>query len=144
MKTRMILTIPVPVPNDAFIALCDYMDEVKCKRDIAELTGAAISTWIADARKRAAQSADQLPKGYQWKTVFLPTGTRLKTIVQGRAFYATVDGDQINYEGRPVSPHEFANLFGVDGRNAWRDVWVHLPYEPIWQGASLLRKKIQC
>ena len=38
MKTKMVLTIPVPVPNDMFTALCDYMDEVRCKRDIAFVT----------------------------------------------------------------------------------------------------------
>lgn len=140
MKSRLILTVPLPVPNDMFNALCDYMDEVKCKRHISELAGAAIRSWIAEARRRAAESADQLQKGYQWKTMFLPTGTRLKTSVRGRTFYAVVEGDQILYEGKSVSPHEFANLFGVEGRNAWRDVWVHLPYEPKWQGAGVLRR----
>ena len=143
MKTKMVLTIPVPVPNDMFIALCDYMDEVRCKRDIAFVTGDAIKLWIAQGRARAAEAPDNTPRGYQWKSIFLPSGTRLKTQVRGRSYYAIVENDRITYEGHDVSPHEFANAFGVSGRNAWRDVWVHLPYDQAWKLAASLRKSAE-
>ena len=141
MKSRMVLTIPVPVPDHIFTALCDYMDEVRCKHDISALAGAAIAKWIADARRRAAESDPKPLPGYQWKAIFLPTGTQLKTIVRGRTFHAVVEGDQVVHDGQAVTPHEFANMFGVSGRNAWRDVWLYLPYEPVWQPAATIRKK---
>lgn len=136
---RTILTIPIPVPHDAFHALCDYMEEVRCKRDIAILAGEAIKAWIAQARIRAAEAPVKASPGYQWKQLFLPSGTRLKTRVRGRTYYAVVDGDRITCDGSETSPHAFANGFGVIGRNAWRDIWVHLPYDETWKVAATLK-----
>ncbi|HEY1043936.1 MAG TPA: hypothetical protein VGE60_08745 [Telluria sp.] len=141
MKTRTVITIPIPVPDTAFNALCDYMDEVRCKRDIAFVAGDAILAYIASGRARAAEAPGKAPpQGYQWKEIFLPAGTRLKTRVQRRTYYAAVEGDRIQYDGTEISPHVFANAFGVEGRNAWRHVWVHLPYDTTWKIASSLRK----
>ncbi|HEU4850964.1 MAG TPA: hypothetical protein VFT37_02285 [Telluria sp.] len=141
MNTRMLLTIPVPVPHDVFNALCDYLDEVRCRRDIAIVAGDAITAWIAQGRKRAAEAPGKVEMGYQWKQVFLPAGTRLKTCVRGETQFALVEGNRIMLDGRAVSPHEFANAFGVSGRNAWRDVWVHLPYDESWRPAASLKRR---
>lgn len=141
MNTRMLLTIPVPVPHDVFNALCDYMEEVRCRRDIAIVAGDAITAWIAQGRKRAAEASERVEMGYQWKSLFLPAGTRLKTCVRGETWYALVEENRIMFNGRAVSPHEFANAFDVSGRNAWRDVWVHLPYDESWRQASTLKTR---
>jgi hypothetical protein len=98
MKTRTVITIPIPVPDKAFNALCDYMDEVRCKRDIAFVAGDAILAYIANGRARAAEAPGQAPRGFQWKDVFLPDGTRLKTRVRRRTYYAAVQGDRIQCE----------------------------------------------
>lgn len=142
MKRDLVLTIPVPVPHEVFNALCDYMDEVHCKRHITFVAGDAIKAWIADARKRAAESPTAVAQGYQWKILFLPSGTRLKTSVRGRTMYAVVEGERIIHENRTMSPHEFANAFGVRGRNAWRDIWIHLPYDETWRLAATVRKSL--
>ncbi|MFD2366230.1 hypothetical protein [Pseudoduganella sp. GCM10020061] len=141
MKTRTVITIPIPVPDKAFNALCDYMDGVRCKRDIAFVAGDAILAYIANGRARAAEAPGKAPQGFQWKDVFLPDGTRLKTRVRRRTYYAAVQGDRIQCEGKEMSPHVFANAFGVEGRNAWRHVWVHLPYDTSWKIASSLRQR---
>lgn len=143
MKRDPIVTMPIPVALDVFNALCDYMDEVRCKRHITFVTGDAIKAWIADARKRAAESTAAIPAGYQWKELFLPSGTRLKTKVRGRTWYAVVEGERIIHDNRSMSPSEFANAFGVTGRNAWRDIWVHLPYDESWRLAASIRKSLE-
>lgn len=140
MKSRPINLISLYVQDTAVDALSDYLDEVRCKRHISLVASEAIREWIARGRARAAEAPEKALQGYQWKGVFLPSGTRLKTRVRGRTYYATVEGDHIKYEGKAVSPHVFANAFGVDGRNAWRDIWLHLPYEPTWQAAISLKK----
>jgi hypothetical protein len=38
-------------------------------------------------------------KGYQWLTVFLPNGTKLKMAYKGRDYYAEVAHEKIMYEG---------------------------------------------
>ena len=143
MRKDPVLTIPIPVPKDVFNALCDYMDEARCTRHITFVTGDAIKAWIAEARKRAAESPAAVSLGYQWKSLFLPSGTRLKTRVRGRTWIAVVEGDHIIYDSRSMSPHEFANAFGVTGRNSWRDIWVHLPYDETWRLASSIRKSLE-
>lgn len=143
MKSRPINLISLYVPDTAVDALSDYLDEVRCKRHIALIAGEAIREWIARARARAAETPDQAPQGYQWKGVFLPSGTRLKTQVRGRTYYAAVEGNQIQYDGKAVSPHVFANAFGVEGRNAWRDIWLHLPYESTWRPAISLKEIVR-
>lgn len=143
MKRDLVLTMPIPVPQEVFNALCDYMDEVRCKRHITFVAGDAIRLWIAEARKRAAESPAVVSAGYQWKALFLPSGTRLKTTVRGRTWYAVVEGEKVIHDNRSMSPSEFANSFGVANRNAWRTVWLHLPYDDTWRLAASIRKSLE-
>jgi hypothetical protein len=40
--------------------------------------------------------------GYQWKHLFLPNGTLLRTIFDGKNFHCLMEDDHIRYNG--VSP----------------------------------------
>jgi hypothetical protein len=80
-----------------------------------------------------------LLSGYQWKGLFLPCGTVLRTSFKGRNFQATVDGDCVMFDGRAVSPSEFVNAVGGTARNAWRAVWLLFPDEKIWRIAATCR-----
>jgi hypothetical protein len=81
--------------------------------------------------------------GYQWKQLFLPTGTRLRMRYEGDWSCARIVGDELIYRARSVSPHQMAREVAGGGRNAWRDLWVLLPGEKNWACAAALRARLQ-
>lgn len=99
----------------------------------------AIDEWTCrhhpDALAKPANS------GYQWKHLFLPDGTLLRTVFNGKNHYCLVDGDAILYEGRAVSPSGFANAVGGIRRNAWKSLWIRFPETSDWKLAETLRTR---
>lgn len=80
-------------------------------------------------------------KGYQWLTVFLPNGTKLKMAYKGRDYYAEVAHEQIMYEGEAFSPSSLANrIASGTSRNAWRDFWIKKPRDKEWLFADDVRR----
>jgi hypothetical protein len=80
-------------------------------------------------------------KGYQWLTVFLPNGTKLKMAYKGRDYYAEVAHEKIMYEGESFSPSGLANrIASGTARNAWRDLWIKRPRDKEWLLADDLRR----
>lgn len=43
------------------------------------------------------------------------------------------------YEGRALTPSQFAGLISGTVRNAWRDLWIRLPATRQWKKASYHR-----
>jgi hypothetical protein len=71
-------------------------------------------------------------RGFQWKNVFLPEGTNLKTSYRQATEFAKVTGNCIvSDEGETFTPPYFANR-QAKGRNAWRFVWLRFPGEEHW------------
>jgi hypothetical protein len=52
-----------------------------------------------------------------------------------------VDGDDIVFEGRSVSPAQMANTVAGGTRNAWRELWILSPGETVWKSAWALRNQ---
>lgn len=68
-------------------------------------------------------------EGYQWKGLFLPSGTDLRMSTREGTGRARVCGDHIMYQGRRVSPRGLTLAIAGGGRNAWRDLWLRMPGE---------------
>ena len=81
-------------------------------------------------------------RGYQWKSLFLPEGTILRSWSYGEHNYARVEGDKIMHEGLSVTPNEFARSFARTARNAWFDLSVRRPGDKHFKMADLLRKEL--
>lgn len=80
-------------------------------------------------------------KGYQWLTVFLPNGTKLKMAYKGRDYYAEVTHEKIMYGGEAFSPSSLANhIASGTSRNAWRDFLIKKPRDKEWLFADDLRR----
>ena len=93
----------------------------------------ALEAWLAaNGSARAGESGG---KGYQWKQLFLPDGTMLRTCYQGKTIYGKVDDGEIVNEGSAVSPSQFANQQTGGGRNAWKHIWLRFPHERAWRRA---------
>ena len=82
-------------------------------------------------------------RGYRWKLIFLPEGTRLRMDSDGRAHYACVEGDQIIFRGVSVSPRGMTLAVAGDGRNAWSELALCFPGERIWVRASRCRADLR-
>lgn len=134
--------VSLQLPPDTFSALCAYMQESGAAMEVEELAAAAISEWVSEARKRAAVHAGP-EQGYQWKQLFLPSGTHLRMYHDGTYHYAQVEGDQLIFKGRSVSPAQMANAVAGCTRNAWRDMWLRCPGETAWKLASVRRRQAQ-
>ncbi|HEY1149633.1 MAG TPA: hypothetical protein VGF27_13720 [Pseudoduganella sp.] len=62
---------------------------------ISEAIVRAIKQWI-----KTTQEAESPQTGYQWKCVFLPSGTRLRMSYGEQLFYADIVDDSLIFRGR--------------------------------------------
>jgi hypothetical protein len=88
-----------------------------------------------------ASSGPTANRGYQWKQLFLPHGTELRTIYGGRSIYARVEDEQIISADGPTTPSRLANSQGCGTRNAWKTIWLRLPGSTRWQRAAESRRE---
>jgi hypothetical protein len=109
------------------------------EKETWEIGAAAIREWMA--RNDPDSFAMPATSGYQWKQLFLPNGTLLRTIFNGEHFNCRVEEDHIFHNGQSVSPSGFANAVGGVRRNAWKVVWILFPNSTTWKLAGTLRAK---
>lgn len=57
-------------------------------------------------------------KGYQWKMLYRPHGTKARMQNRGGWHYATVKGDQFMYNGSPTTLRRFATTVAQSSRSA--------------------------
>lgn len=82
-------------------------------------------------------------RGFQWKKLFLPDGTCLRTSHHGNVAFAKVAGDRIvSEDGASLTPSLFANRHAT-GRNAWRFVWLRFPGDDYWMRAADCRTRFE-
>lgn len=138
------LDYPVRLPADVLVALGEFTGQ-------SWSDTLALEPFICDAIFRYVQAVpSQTPEsaapgngGYQWKEVFLPDGTSLRTSFAGRSLFARVEGEEIKVDGQVVSPSRFANLQGSGNRNAWKVVWLRFTGNQEWILADIYRSMRQ-
>lgn len=101
-----------------------------------------VRRWLTIDTERLALRKNGPPlRGFQWKNVFLPDGTRLRTSYRHATEFAKVVGDRImSDDGARFTPSQFANRY-ANGRNAWRYVWLRFPGDDYWIRAADCRKR---
>jgi hypothetical protein len=122
------------IPPAAHAELTTYLRQSGSTLSEEEAVVHAVKSWIEQGRAAAMPT-----QGYQWKQLFLPAGTRVRMRYDDDWSWAAVVGDDLIYRGRSVSPHQMAQEVAGDGRNAWRDLWIHMPGEKTWTNAAVLR-----
>lgn len=102
-----------------------------------------VQRWLALDTERLALRKNGPPmRGFQWKNLFLPNGTRLRTTYCHETEFAKVIGDHIvSDDGSRLTPSRFANRH-ANGRNAWRFVWLRFPGEEDWSRAADCRSRL--
>jgi len=123
--------------------LASFLQEQKSGHDPVGAIEFAIDYWMENASWKEDLVQPNVPrqadKGYHWKNVFLPNGTSLRMKYKGEYYYAAIQGDKTIFNGKEVSPSEFANSLTETSRNAWRDIWVKRPNDLEWVFADKLR-----
>lgn len=133
----------LPASLETYQGLGNFMFTHGFKQEMYELVDEVMNAWMADYAATKAQGAARTLDGYQWKDVFLPAGTTLRNVYKRTSYLAHVEGRELSFEGRSVSPAQFVNAVGGSFRNAWATVWVRLPNHDEWVPAMNLRKKVK-
>lgn len=133
---------PHKVSPTSLAELCDALRSAGRGPATTDALVNALKHWVAAEQQAAAPARAYPVSGYQWKSLFLPDTSRVRMHFGGQWFYAVVSGDQLMFEGRPVSPRQMTLAIAGDGRNAWRDLWICLPGEKKWSPASRLRRAL--
>jgi hypothetical protein len=102
-------------------------------RSREEITLIALKEWMA---REYGQPTD---RGYQWKDLFLPHGTRLRITHRRLCYFAQVEGNLLMAEGKITTPSAWATEVCGSVRNAWRDIYVRRNYTEPWTQASAWR-----
>jgi len=129
----------VQLPSDLLEALGDDADCFWSSPELEPVICDAIRAWLKRAPTEQLQPATESDAGYQWKQVFLPEGTKLRSSFDNEAWFATVEGGKIKYDRQAVSPSHFSNLRGSGNRNAWKTIWLRLPGSEKWLLADICR-----
>lgn len=132
-------TMSLPISLEIYQQLACASVSSGFKLEDWEIGAAAIRDWMV--RHNPEAFAMPATSGFQWKHVFLPNGTLLRTIFNGKNFHCVVEEDHLCYEGKKISPSGFANAVGGVRRNAWKVIWILFPNSSVWKLAGTLRSK---
>lgn len=139
MENEYIRMMDVTIPYSLYQELLVTALDPGSHKEIGELATIAISEWVR--RGYAKTIFSKAKTGYQWKDLFLPHGTALRTSYGDKNFHAFVERDKITMDGQTLSPNQFVNLVGGVRRNARKMIWVLFPNESIWRRAEKLLVK---
>jgi hypothetical protein len=129
----------LPISLELYQQLASASTRSGFKKETWEIGAVAIREWLV--RNDPESFAMPTTSGYQWKHLFLPNGTLLRTIFNGRNFHCLVEDDHVRYNGEIISPSGFANAVGGVRRNAWKVIWILFPNSSVWKLAGTLRTK---
>lgn len=126
--------ISIPVQTRLFLDLAEFLESKGDSRDPVLAVADAIDYWMqnADWKPELIRQATTSALGYQWKSLFLPSGTEVRMQYKGEWYYSKVDGDKLFYEGEAFTPGRLANTIAGTSRNAWRDLWIKRPGDTEW------------
>jgi hypothetical protein len=131
----------VPVSPAPLLELLSYLSLHQRSDELPQIVDQALQQWLEQARADGHRQRPHTVHGYQWKQLFLPEGTRLRTWDRAVYHYATVVGDDIVFDGHCVSPNQFVSGTGMT-RNAWRDIALLFPGDKHWLPARHHRQAL--
>ncbi|MFA9217203.1 MAG: hypothetical protein ACEQSK_08865 [Sphingomonadaceae bacterium] len=128
---------PISLPISDLLELELHLMAMRPGLKLEDFITELLNHWLQVQKERLALRQDGQPMhGIQWKNLFLPAGTRLRTSYQATTEFAKVVGNRIlSDEEVPMTPSQFANRH-AKGRNAWRFIWLRFPGEENWVRAD--------
>ena len=109
--TKILFSLPASL--ETYQGLWNFMYAQDIKREMHEVVDEVIGAWMS--AYEAAQARRSAPRldGYRWKEVFLPDGTTLRNVYKRVSYLAHVEGSELRFEGKSVSPAQFVNAVGA-------------------------------
>jgi hypothetical protein len=135
-------TMTLQVDTDTLLRLISQLKIRGGTQDLSAVINSAIEFWMREQSKLSKGSDPASLRGYQWKSLFLPEGTELRSWSYGECNYARVVGDEIIHNGKSVTPNQFAQSFARSTRNAWEDLRVRRPEDKQYKPACHLRAEL--
>jgi len=114
-----------PISLEIYNQLNSASFDTGLEKEIWEMGELAIREWMV--RHRPDSFTMPATSGYQWKQLFLPNGTLLRTVFNGRNSHCLVEDDRLRFNGQETSPSKFVNAVGGIRRNAWKVTWALFP-----------------
>lgn len=135
---------PVYLPTSEFLGLELFLMETQPHVKPDEFVRQLVARWLAVETERQELRSNGRPlRGFQWKNVFLPDGTHLRSTFRAQSDFAkVVFGKIVTEDGAVWTPSLFANRY-ARGRNAWRFIWLRFPGEDHWIRAARCRERVQ-
>ncbi|WP_426164181.1 hypothetical protein ACN9MU_26315 [Pseudoduganella sp. R-32] len=132
----------VYLPVADFLQLELYLMDARPGVKPEEFVTDMLNHWLAiELERQSLRERGHAMRGFQWKNVFLPDGTALRTSHCNAIEYAKVVGDHILADdGVRLTPSQFSNR-RAKGRNAWRFVWLRFPGDDFWMRAATCRMR---
>jgi hypothetical protein len=142
MNMRYDATQPVNLPVEDFLQLELHLMDTRPDTTPHKFVADLVKRWLAVENERLALRRDgPALRGFQWKSLFLPDGTKLRTTFGETVEFATVRGDRIvSDDCTAFTPSQFANRRAT-GRNAWRFIWLRFPGCEHWTLADNCRER---
>jgi hypothetical protein len=132
--------IGVQVSTAMRSAVANFLHNTGDGRSLAQVVDAALKAWLAAMALAHPKAAVAANRGYQWKSLFLPEGTLLRIAVRGQYTVASVNGDDIIFQGQSYSPRQFVMHVTGQVRNAWLALWIRCPGDARWHLADTRRR----
>lgn len=139
----MISSASLAVSPDTLCTLLVYLRMHGRFDDLDQIADQAVLAWLDKAKADGFRHRPATVRGYRWKNLFLPDGTRLRSDNYSECHYALVEGDEVRYHGQSVSPNQFNTAAPGMVRNAWRDIWLLFPGERQWKRAVDCRRELE-
>ncbi len=131
----MLPTICIALSAPTLRALLEFQGEGSGV-DPAVVADLAIRDWLERQRELEHPGSQ---RGYRWKSLFLPEGTRLRTSNYAVTRYAEVVGDDLVHRGMILSPNQFVQMSLGSTRSAWHAIHIQMPGSREWTLALRLR-----
>jgi hypothetical protein len=135
-------THPVSLPLTVFTDLRFHLMMTRQGVEPDAFVTELVQHWLKlDEERLELHKNGPAMRGFQWKNVFLPEGTCLRTSYNHSVEFAKVVGDGIRADdGAALTPSLLANRH-AKGRNAWRLIWLRFPGEEGWIRADDCRAR---
>ncbi|HEY0587471.1 MAG TPA: hypothetical protein VGD52_15145 [Pseudoduganella sp.] len=133
-------SLSIAISAHTLRALLEFQSDFDKEADPADLADLAIRDWLHQQRELAKPAGQ---RGYFWKKLFLPDGTRLRVSNHMITRYAAVVGDDLVFETLLTSPNRFAQMTLGSARNAWEVVYIQMPGQREWKLALRLRQELE-
>lgn len=133
-------TVCIAITPRTMRTLMDFQRDHCKENELSQLADLAIHEWLERQLELAKPSGQ---RGYFWKALFLPDGTRLRIANHAATRYAAIVGDDLVYNAMCVSPNQFAQQALGTVHNAWSAIYIQMPGERAWTQAQRLRRVLQ-